>query len=328
MKLISIVLIVRNEEKRIKQCLNSLLLQKRIESTEILIVDGASTDRTVDIVNEFTKQYSFMKLVCCLSYGYSFQRNIAAKTACGKYILYISGDTIIGINLVQRYLKAIEDGFDVAQGTVINVAEKSTFSKYMAKIYPVFYSPYINTKYEQFSTINVLIRKDLLINKPFNENILSLEDKEWCLHSINSVQFKRIQGAVVFHSVHETLQQYCKKIHKEAIALGQIVKSLKKENQQSMNIFNWINWTRFTLIIFIVTSASLFILASMNVPILFFLVPIIFVICSPMIFLFGMLKLISKNRIISLLIIYLYFYMVVFGVLRGTLGKKQNEVIF
>jgi glycosyltransferase involved in cell wall biosynthesis len=271
-----------------------------------------------------------VKLIRCLAYGYSLQRNIAAKAASGKYVLYISGDTTVASNLIQRYLKAIEDGFDIVQGTVINVAEKSTFSKNMAKIYPIFYMPYLNTAYEQFSTINVLIRKDLLIKFPFNESLLSLEDKEWCFNIVNSVHFKRIQGAVVFHSVHETLKQYCKKIYKEAIALGQIVTSLKKEDKLSMNIFNWINWTRFALLILIIAAASLFSLSAMNAPILFFLVPVIFVISSPCIFLFRILKRISQNRIINSLIIYLYFYTVVFGVLRGTLKRKKNkiEVVF
>lgn len=325
MKLISVVIIVRNEEKRIKQCLESLLIQKGINDTEILIVDGSSTDKTVDIVNEFVKKYSFIKLVRCPSYGYSLQRNFGAYAASGQYILYISGDTIIAANLIQRYVKAIEDGYDVVQGTVVNIAGKSMFSKYMAKIYPVFYNPYLNTVYEQFSTINVLIKKEMIINRPFNENIESLEDKEWCFHNINTVQFKRIQGAVVFHIVHETLQQYCNKIHNEALALGEIIILLKREEKQLLNIFNWINWTKCILLVFIAVTVLSVMLVVMNVSIFILIIPILYMIICPIIFLFRILKHFYQNRIISSFIIYLFFYMVVSGVLRGVFNRKRKK---
>lgn|GEM_PF-3957774 len=321
MKLISVALIVRNEEKRIEKCLNSLLVQKGIDNVEILIIDGASTDKTIDIVSKFTKKYSFIKLIQCSSYGYSLQRNIAIKAASSEYILYISGDTKIAFNLIQRYLKVIENNVDVAQGTVINTAEESTFSNYMAKLYPIFYSPYLATNYEEFSTINVLIRKKLLIDRPFDEKIQSLEDKEWCFHLSNSIYFKRIRGAIVYHSVHETLQQYCKKIHMEAITLGEIVASLHKEEKQKMNIFNWITWTKFSFFSITFTFTLLMLLNLMNVSIVYSLLLMMFMICSPFVILFNKIRDISQHRFINILILYLFFLVVVFGVCKGSLKK-------
>lgn len=47
---ISIIIITRNEEKRIAECLQSICEQYTEDLFEILVIDGDSTDRTVDIV--------------------------------------------------------------------------------------------------------------------------------------------------------------------------------------------------------------------------------------------------------------------------------------
>ena len=51
----SVIIPTRNEEDYIEECINSLLdsfERSYIDSTEFIIVDGMSTDRTVDIVKE------------------------------------------------------------------------------------------------------------------------------------------------------------------------------------------------------------------------------------------------------------------------------------
>ena len=328
MKIISVVLIVKNEEKRIRQCIQSLLSQKSIEKTEIIVVDGASSDNTIYIVAKLATKYPFIRIIRCFSYGYSFQRNVGANAAEGKYILYISGDTVVAPNLIERYIRAIDEGYDIVQGTVINVPDKSKFSKSMASIYPVFYTPHIHTAYEQFSTINVLIKKEMIIENPFDEKLSSLEDKEWCYRNIQSAKFQRLKGAIIFHTVHETLIQYCKKIHKEAIAVGQISNKKSNSNYMDMNIFNWMNWGKLALlIVFLTVFTACGIAFSYNFRWLFIMLLILLPAYPVINTVYIAKRLPKKDRTLGGFIIYLFFWMVGFGVIRGNISARLKLVL-
>ena len=55
---VSVVMPVYNEEKYIKKCVESLLLQDYPqEKIEWIFVDGGSKDNTVEILNNYQQQY-------------------------------------------------------------------------------------------------------------------------------------------------------------------------------------------------------------------------------------------------------------------------------
>ena len=53
MNKISVVVVVKNEFKKIKRCLQSI---KKNNPDEIIVVDGDSSDSTVTIAKNFTKK--------------------------------------------------------------------------------------------------------------------------------------------------------------------------------------------------------------------------------------------------------------------------------
>lgn len=56
--LISVIIPVYNGEKYIRQSLDSIVNQTiGIENIEVIIVDDASTDNSVDIANEYVSRY-------------------------------------------------------------------------------------------------------------------------------------------------------------------------------------------------------------------------------------------------------------------------------
>lgn len=254
--LISIVIIVRNEENRIRQNLESLINQWHMQDNEIIIVDGFSQDKTREIVEEYTSKYCFVKLVGCDTYGYSYQRNVGASKASGEYVLYISGDTYASSNLLEKYLKAIDKGYDVVQGSIININGIGIFGKYMEILHPLVYSKSMNGNLELFSTVNVLIKRDLLLTHPFNEKIKSLEDKEWFLRLSPTVRFHYLKSAAIYHHIHETFVKYLKKISLEAEVIGKILNnSIYSFKIVDSNIFNW---PRFTFLLIIIELISIF----------------------------------------------------------------------
>lgn len=95
--LISIIIPCRNEEKYIEACLKSLAEDQTYpkESLEILVIDGASEDKTRKIVEEYIKKHPEIniKLLENPNKFTSFGLNIGIRTARGEIIVRADAHT-------------------------------------------------------------------------------------------------------------------------------------------------------------------------------------------------------------------------------------------
>ena len=89
---VSVCITVFNEEKSISKLLSSLLGQSRIPD-EIVIVDGGSSDKTVDIIRHWQKRNNKIRFLverCNRPKG----RNLAVELAKNEIIAITDGDCI------------------------------------------------------------------------------------------------------------------------------------------------------------------------------------------------------------------------------------------
>ncbi len=107
-RLISIITPVYNVEDYIHVCLNSVLKQT-YQDFEIICVDDASTDSTVEILEYFVQKDSRIKILKNESNrGPGFSRNKALNEAKGKYILFLDGDDWLSLNALEILVEKIE----------------------------------------------------------------------------------------------------------------------------------------------------------------------------------------------------------------------------
>ena len=71
---LSIIIPVYNTEEYIRQCIDSVINIKNIE-TEIIAVNDGSTDRTKDILEEYTEKDDRIKVITQENQGASAARN-------------------------------------------------------------------------------------------------------------------------------------------------------------------------------------------------------------------------------------------------------------
>ena len=91
--LLSIVILTYNHKKYISQALNSVLMQKMEFSYEILISDDDSTDGTRELLREYQKKNSNIKLFLHdINIGASRSIYELLKETNGKYIAFLEGD--------------------------------------------------------------------------------------------------------------------------------------------------------------------------------------------------------------------------------------------
>lgn len=112
---------VCNEEKRIKPCLDRVQEYMEISNTdyEIIIAEDGSTDRTIEMAQEYTKYNSRIKINSSkerLGKGGSILK--AITTATKDNIMYIDVDMSSDISEIERMLLFI-DSYDMVVGSRI-----------------------------------------------------------------------------------------------------------------------------------------------------------------------------------------------------------------
>lgn len=105
MKKISVVLAVFNEEKNLKACLDSV----KDLAWEIVIVDGGSTDKTLEIAKSFGARI----IQTDNPSVFHINKNKAIDEAEGDWILQLDADEVVSKDLVQEIKKAVASEGDI-----------------------------------------------------------------------------------------------------------------------------------------------------------------------------------------------------------------------
>lgn len=101
--LVSVVVITYNEENQIRECIKSIK-NSSYKNIEIILVDGDSKDKTLDIANNF----SDIKIFKTHKKGMSFQRNYGFNKSKGKYVYSFDAD-------MRMHKKLIENCVDICE---------------------------------------------------------------------------------------------------------------------------------------------------------------------------------------------------------------------
>ena len=132
----SLICTVLNEEKSIHNLLDSIRRQTR-KPDEIVIVDGGSRDRTIQILKDFAKKMPVpMKVIVAKGANISQGRNIAIKYSKYPVLVLTDGGTVHDKNWFKNLVKNIEEGYDVSTGLFFPMP-KTEFEEIVGKLlYP------------------------------------------------------------------------------------------------------------------------------------------------------------------------------------------------
>ncbi len=98
----SVIIPIYNTEKYLKECIESVITQTQKE-IEIILVDDCSTDQSRKIIEEYTKNYSFIKAIYQkVNLKQGTARNVGVKAALGEYIYFLDSDDYISNTLLEE----------------------------------------------------------------------------------------------------------------------------------------------------------------------------------------------------------------------------------
>jgi glycosyltransferase involved in cell wall biosynthesis len=108
-ELVSIITPTYNAEKFIRATIESVQNQT-YQNWEMILVDDASTDETVKIIQDFAEKDSRIKLFKLeKNSGNGFARNIALEKAVGKYIAYLDADDLWFPNKLEKQIQFLKE---------------------------------------------------------------------------------------------------------------------------------------------------------------------------------------------------------------------------
>src|SRR5579864_3776385 len=116
---VSVLLPILNEAQTIERCLNAILGQDYpTDKIEVLIIDGGSTDATLDLVRPFIERNVRIRLLANPKRMQAYALNIGIAAAQGEIIVRVDGHTIIAPDYVRRCVQLLRD---LADQHVVNV---------------------------------------------------------------------------------------------------------------------------------------------------------------------------------------------------------------
>jgi len=157
---VSVIIPIRNEEKFISRCLQSVVDQDYpTDRMEVLVVDGGSEDRSPEIVAEFSSRYPMIRLLDNPKLNAPAGLNLGIREARGDIIVRVDGHCWLEPAYVSQCVRSIQEtGADnvgglmqaVGQdyvGQVIALAINSFFGSGGSKFHYASKEQYVDTVY-------------------------------------------------------------------------------------------------------------------------------------------------------------------------------------
>lgn len=108
-KLVSIIIATYNASTTIKRCLESIVSQKT-DKCELLIIDGNSTDDTVNIVKSYGKVVDYF--ISEPDSGIYDAWNKGINVSQGEWIMFIGADDVLLPNAIKDYLNILKHNIE------------------------------------------------------------------------------------------------------------------------------------------------------------------------------------------------------------------------
>ena len=109
---VSIIIVNYKSSKLVIDCVNSIFEKTKKLSYEIIVVDNASNDDSIDnLKKEFGDEIKLIQSEENLGFGKA--NNLGVKSSCGKYIFMLNPDTILINNAIYILMNILERNKDI-----------------------------------------------------------------------------------------------------------------------------------------------------------------------------------------------------------------------
>jgi len=189
---VTVIVPIRNAESMVEECLDSIF---RANPHEVIVVDGKSTDRTLEIVGRYSA-----KVLSDDGRGVPAARMMGIKAAASDIVVLIDVDIVLPDGALEAlYAEYTEGAYDAIQAGLESISGPSYWGQALAmhhnrgrsKNWP--------------GVMATIFRRQILLDYPFDERFRSGEDIElrWRLQKAN-LKVGVSQKTIVKHRFGDT----------------------------------------------------------------------------------------------------------------------------
>lgn len=225
---ISVIIPAYNASNSIKKCIDSILSQT-YKSLEIIIINDGSKDNTLEIMQEYEKKDSRIRIINKGNSGVASTRNLGINTSTGNYLMFIDSDDYIENNYIEKmYTELLDNNCDVAISGMTCCKESGQIIKKVS-----YKNNSTDLKFENIiteiinkltfcSACKTLIKKSIIIDNKilFNEKLKYCEDMLFSFTTLKKAKKIRYVNNVGYYYVYnensatnktnlEAIHKYC-----------------------------------------------------------------------------------------------------------------------
>lgn len=167
---ISVIVCAKNAEKTIDACLKSV---QENECSEIILIDGNSSDSTVQIASKHTD-----KVYSDEDKGLAYARQLGARKASSEYIAYVDSDVVLTPNCLQQMLEELRGkGYVGIHAQVLSLSNNNYWEWAEDQHVRMMFNRVGERKW--IGNIAAIFRRQSVIDNPFDPFFIGAgEDKD------------------------------------------------------------------------------------------------------------------------------------------------------
>ena len=228
--LISIITVTYNCENEICKTLISIA-EQIFEDYELLIIDGNSSDKTLELANQFKNKIPNMRIYSESDMGIYDAMNKGVALAKGKYLYFLNaGDFFLENDLLQRVAKWCIGEKDIYYGSVLKDNKIECYPKYIR-------TSWLTLMERMVCHQAIFAKKYLYLKNPYNLEYKICADRDWLIRVLKqNVSVEKMDDLVIcsydldgVSSNYEKFSQESLKIARKYMGfLGPLVVCLKR----------------------------------------------------------------------------------------------------
>ena len=166
---VSIIITSYNYAPYIERCVRSCLTQNFDKKNyEVIVVDDASTDKTIEIIKKYAKYPNFRIIQNKKNVGVAESANIGIRESFGQFVVRVDADDYINANLIlflSAYLEANNQLLGVAADYICVNDDEKPLKRFSAQ--------------KRAISCGIMYHKDLLVKMGlYNPDFRHREEKE------------------------------------------------------------------------------------------------------------------------------------------------------
>jgi glycosyltransferase involved in cell wall biosynthesis len=183
---LSVIIPALNEEHYLPRLLQSIAEQNYQGNLEIIVVDGGSKDKTVNLANGFKKQLKQLTVITT-NKGISRQRNVGADRAKYKYLMFLDSDTYLPQKFLFQITQKINpDKIFIANPLILPMDGNIIDSAFVFMAYVFLLGILLHIKPSSAGMCLITTKENHHKINGFNEKAVCGEDIDYGLRSIKA----------------------------------------------------------------------------------------------------------------------------------------------